>query len=581
MSASEFNGRFASPGTALGFAHRTDRVPDAVLPRRGTGDPVRQITDAFDAVAANLRALARSLAERGQHEQADIMETASYLAEDPDLRDTAVGHARHGDPVTVAIGRAVDTYATALSTLDDPTLAERATDVRQIGRRVLAWLHRGPDPAARTGQDGPLVLLAHEIGAADLLEPHAPVVAAASVTGGPNSHAAIVARSLGIPLLLGVEDVVLDCPDGVELLVETDAAGRGALVISPALDRRRAAVRAIAGDRARRESLLAGRDLPCETTDGHAVVLRANVATPADAETALAARADGVGLLRTELPFLDAIDWPGHVLHAAALAPIFRRLDGVPVTVRTLDYADDKLPPFLAAGRDGHIGRGLPLMLAQPDAFAEQFRAILTAGAAIDVRIMIPMVADVAELLACRALLAAAAAETGVAAPPLGAMIELPAAVADIDRIAAEAAFLSIGSNDLTCQLLGLDRRDPAATPAMAAHPEVLRAVSDVVTAAHGHGRPVSVCGDAAAHPLVIPLLVGLGCDILSVAPAALDETRALVRDLDRATCITLAVDALTCSAVEQVWHLVDQRCPTKSRTPPATGQPTRPDRRV
>ena len=556
MSAGVFNGRFASPGTALGFAHRTDRIHDAVLPRRGTGDPVRQITDAFDAVAANLRALARSLAERGQHEQADIMETASYLADDPDLRDTAVGHARRGDPVTVAIGRAVDTYAGVLSTLDDPTLAERATDVRQIGRRVLAWLHRGPNPDTDAGQDGPLVLLAHEIGAADLLEPHAPVVAAASVTGGPNSHAAIVARSLGIPLLLGVDDVVLDCPDGVEVLVETDSAGRGALVIGPAPDRRRAAVRAIAGARARRESLLAGRDLPCETIDGHAVVLRANVATPADAEAALAARADGVGLLRTELPFLDAIDWPSHVQHALALGPIFRRLDGVPVTVRTLDYADDKLPPFLAAGRDGHIGRGLPLMLAQPDAFTEQFRAILTAGAATDVRIMIPMVADVAELLACRALLAAAAAETGVAAPPLGAMIELRAAVADIDRIAAEAAFLSVGSNDLTCQLLGLDRRDPAATPAMAAHPEVLRAIADVVTAAHRHGRPVSVCGDAAAHPRVIPLLIGVGCDILSVTPSVLDETRALVRDLSHATCGTLAADALTCSTVEQVWDL-------------------------
>lgn len=544
MSATVFSGRLAAPGTALGFAHRTDRAHHDVLPRRNTGDPRTQITDAFDAVSDTMRELAESLRARGQREQADIMETASYLAEDRDLRDTAIEHARNGDPVTVAITKAVTRYATQLSQLDDPVLAERATDVRQVGKRALAFLHRDPDAALGAGPEGPLVLLAQEIGAADLLEAHAPVVAAASVTGGPNSHAAIVARSLGIPLVLGIEPAALDCPDGVEILID---GGTGALTLWPEPDQRQAALDAMAAAHARRTALLAGRDLPSETRDGHPVVLRANVATAADAANALTAKADGVGLLRTELPFLDATTWPSRLQHLAALTPILRRLEGRPVTVRTLDYADDKLPPFLAAGREGgRLGRGLPLMLAEPEAFAEQFRAILTAGAATDLRIMIPMVANVAELRACRTLLDAAAAEVGVAPVPLGAMIELREAVADIDRIAAEADFCSIGSNDLTCQLLGLDRRDPAASPAMAAHPEVLRAISDVVLAAHRHGRPVSVCGDAAAHPQVVPLLIGVGVDILSVAPAALDETRATVRDLDRATCVELAARAVS-----------------------------------
>jgi phosphoenolpyruvate-protein kinase (PTS system EI component) len=227
-----------------------------------------------------------------------------------------------------------------------------------------------------------------------------------------------------------------------------------------------------------------------------------------------------------------ARSWPSYAQHTAALVPVFRRLARQPVTVRTLDFADDKLPPFLA-GEGGRIGRGLPLMLAEPDAFADQFRAILTAGAATDLRIMIPMVAAADELAVCRDLLAKAAVDVGVAPPPLGAMIELPEAVADIDAIAAAADFLSIGSNDLTCQILGLDRRDPAATPAMAAHPDVQAAIAKVVTTGHRRQLLVSVCGDAAANAEVIPLLVALGCDILSVAPSAVDEVRAHVRRIE------------------------------------------------
>lgn len=528
MSSTVFTGQSASGGTALGFAYRTDRGTGDRLPHRRSGNPVEQVSAAFDAVATRMRELAESLRSRGQGEQAEIMDVAGYIADDPDLRAAAIRHVADGNPVTVAISRAVDTYATALAELDDPVLAERAADVRQIGKRALAWLHGTDDPAIT---DGPLVLLAHEITAADLLEPAAPVVAAASVTGGPNSHAAIVARSLGIPLLLGIDRAVLDCADGVEILV--DGGEAATLTTHPQTERRQAAVADMARARAVREADLAQRNLPCVTRDGREILLRANVGTPADAANAMTANADGVGLLRTELPFLDAAAWPSYLQHTGALAPIFRRLGNVPVTVRTLDFADDKLPPFLGTGR---IGRGLPLMLAEPDAFREQFRAILTAGAAADLRIMIPMVANVDELRACRELLNQAAEAIGRPAPPLGAMIELPEAVADIARIAKEAEFISIGSNDLTCQILGLDRRDSAASPAAAAHPAVLRAIDDIVTAAHAHRRQVSVCGDAAADPHVLPLLVGLGCDILSVAPSALDRTRAHVRRLDYAS---------------------------------------------
>jgi phosphocarrier protein FPr len=569
-----YSGHPASHGTALGHLHRTDRPPAPPVPEAdpvaGTrpvaapgvgvgGGAVVEVVAAFDAVADRMGELGAALRAEGNDEQADIVEVGALIAWDPDLRGYAVRSAESGVPAVEAVRRAVSVHARAIATLGDPVLAERAADVRQVGRRVVAVL-TGTEESA---QDRPLVLAAHEIGAADLLEPGRTVIAALSVTGGPNSHAAIVARSLGIPLLLDVDPALLDLPDDTETLVDGPTA-----VVHPDDAERAAALAAMAAVRARRARLAAERHLPARTADGHPVTLRANVATPADVRSALAAGADGVGLLRTELPFLDAPDWPTRDQHTAALTPVLQLLAGHPVTVRTLDFADDKLPPFLSADRPqgARLGRGLPLMLARPQAFAEQFRSLLTAGADTDLRIMIPMVADLDELRACRVLLTQVTDELGVPAVPLGMMVELPEAVGRIDALAREAAFLSLGTNDLTSQLLGLDRRDPAAGPAQSAHPAVLRAIAAVVAAGHRHQRPVSVCGDAAAHPLVLPLLLGLGCDILSVAPTALDEVRAAVRRLDHAACRAVAADALALHTAEQVHHLVRCRLPAQPR---------------
>ncbi len=563
-----FVGRAASTGTALGVLHRIDRDPAAELehalsrtttsslPHPSETDAATLVLSAFDAVAEQLLTLAGTLRAGGQTELADIVEVNGYIAQDRDLRDGAIRRLADDIPPAHAIAHSVHDYAEVLASIGDPTLAERAADVRQVGRRVLAHLAG----SASSAPDGPLVLCAWEVGAADLLERDEIVVAAVSVRGGPNSHASIIARSLGIPLLLGADPSLLDLPDGAEILVDS---GSARATVFPDPNERASAVRAMDAARRRRDALMAERLLPSWTVDGHQIALRANVATVTDAKAAITVGAAGVGLLRTEIPFLEADAWPTEAQHTAVLAPILRKLTGQQVTVRTLDFADDKLPPFLSRGRTGNtrLGRGLPLMLAEPAAFADQFRAILAAGANTDLRIMIPMVASAAELRACKEILAKCAAERGVAPPRIGAMIELPEAVARADTLAVESDFFSIGSNDLTGQILGLDRRDPAMGPALAAHPRVLRAVADTVDMAHAHRRQVSVCGDAAAHPLVVPLLIGLRCDALSVAPAALDEVRARIRRLDYGVCAEVAREALACTTLDQVARLVEDRC--------------------
>jgi phosphoenolpyruvate-protein kinase (PTS system EI component) len=555
MSRLTFSGVPASPGTALGLIHHVDQPPAALERRPAVGDPAAEVVGAFDAVATQLLDLSKALRASGQADMADIVETNSYIALDNELRGEAVRRLSPGLSPARAVAAAVHEYAGMLAALDDPTLAERAADVRQVGRRVLAHL-AGSETAT---PEGPIVLAAHEIGAPDLLEHGDMVVAAISVIGGPNSHASIIARSLGIPLIIGLDPAILASPEGSAVLVDTRHA---TVTVHPDQAERGEAIAAMDAAVRLRDLLAAERNLPCETRDGHPVGLYANIATPVEAKSVGENNAEGVGLLRTELPFLEAHEWPTEAQHTAVLRPILGKLPGLPVTVRTLDFADDKFPPFLApAAVDGHLGRGLPLMLAGPAAFQHQFRAILTAGADCELRIMIPMVATAAELVACREILHATATDLGVSPPPLGAMIELPEAVAAIDELARESAFLSIGSNDLTSQILRLDRRDPSVTAALAAHPAVLHAIATTVAAAHRHGRRVSVCGNAAADPLVIPLLVGLGCDTLSVAPTAVDEVRARIRRLTSSTCAEVARTALTLDTVAEVWELVTDQC--------------------
>src|SRR5579871_262628 len=264
ISRRSFRGQAASFGIALGLSYRVDIPPAAVdAPPQLLGDPVERVVAAFDAVAAQLLGLAETLRRSGQPDLADIVEVNGYIAKDRELRENALRRIRDDDAHAAhAVAQAVYEYAEAIGSLNDATLAERATDVRQVGRRVLAQLS-GSFSAA---PDGPLVLCAREIGAADLLERGDMVVAAVSMLGGPNGHASIIARSLGIPLLLGVDRELLEAPDGTEILVDT---ARSRATVHPAVDERADAIAAMNGARRRREALALERGLPCRTLDGH------------------------------------------------------------------------------------------------------------------------------------------------------------------------------------------------------------------------------------------------------------------------------------------------------------------------
>ena len=527
MTEVEIHGLAASPGVAVGRALLLDA-----------------------GVADELSRLAQAARAGGRAEEADILDANRLIAEDPVLLEEVRVMAADAS-AAASVRRATARHAELLGSLDDPLLASRAADVRQLGRRAARLLSGAPSFAPPPYG---AILVARDLGPADVAELELAggrVQGVALAEGAATSHVAIMARSLGLPMAVGLGETLLATADGEEIVLDGD---NGVVAVTPSARVRRAATAAVARRERESRRLAAARELPATTRNGRELRLLCNASTLAEVSAGLAAAAEGVGLLRTELAFLAFESWPEEADHVAYLEPVLAPLRGRVATIRTLDFGADKTPPFLA----GTPERGLALTLAYPAALLDQLRAFVRTAAGVDLRILLPMVETSDEVRTVRRLLFEALDTTAWPgpAPKVGAMIETPAAAGRAREIAAEADFLSIGTNDLVQYTLGLDRELPLASAQAAAAPAVLGLVADVVEAAHARGISVEVCGEAAGEPPLVALLVGLGVDELSVAPARLDEVRSVVRGLsfDDAAAATRA--ALCAGSAEEALAL-------------------------
>ncbi len=379
-----------------------------------------------------------------------------------------------------------------------------------------------PPGTARTVTEG--VLVAGTLGPADVAElaPKAKGVALAG--GGITSHAAIVARSLGLPMVVGLGAQLLEIGDGEEVVVDGD---RGIVVRGPDVERIALARADAEGRRLAREVAVARRLEPAQTRDNHRVRVLANASTAAELHEAMEQGAEGVGLLRSELLFLEAPAWPTFEEQVRVLRPVLSRLRGQTATVRLFDFGGDKTPPFLR----GATGRGIDLLLDAPQALQTQLAAIVEAGRETDLRVLVPMVTSAEQMQTVRGMLNDV--PDGRRAQ-LGGMIETPEAAAAAPAISAVADFLSIGTNDLTQLVLGLDREQSKTAPVLDVR--VLRLIAATSRAAQAAHIPVDVCGEAASEKRAMPVLVGLGVDELSVAAARVGVVRQWVRELRYAT---------------------------------------------
>jgi phosphoenolpyruvate-protein kinase (PTS system EI component) len=517
MTERGLHGVVVSPGVGVGPAF----VPHEPVAAPDGGGPEAALA-ALARVAAELARTEERLAARGLAAEAEILASNRLMAEDPSLVHEVEALAAEL-PAAEALRTATERHAAALASLDDPLLSARAVDVRELGRRAVRALSGG---GAADAPVRPSIVVARELGPAELLDlrlEEGLVLGIALAEGSATSHAAIIARSLGVPMVAALGDDVLAVADGDEVIVD---GTNGIAVLNPGAGTLARVRAAAAQDAVEHERLAAGRGQPAVTATGRPIRLLANASSRAEVDAALRCGAEGIGLVRTELAFLDCTGWPTEAEHYDALAPVLAPLEGRIVTVRTLDFGADKTPPFLR----GNGGRGIALMLEHQDALVAQLAAILRAGEGTQLRIMLPLVESPPQLLAARKLLRRAAVSGGHQLPQLGAMIETPRGATRSGELALAADFFSIGTNDLVATTLGLDRDHPLASALSAGDPAVVALIRRTIHAAHAVGITVEICGEAAGEPELTPLLVALGVDELSVSPARLDAVRDAVR---------------------------------------------------
>jgi phosphoenolpyruvate-protein kinase (PTS system EI component) len=535
-AASRYSGQPVSEGIGVGEIYLGDaRGPASSGPAPAAPATADEVQAAFAAVAAERAALAERLRSDGRDRDAGIVDIGVLIAADSALIGPALDAVRGGADAIVAVQEAAETQAALLAALPDPDLAQRAGDVRLVASAVVDHLsgHRVPPPPA-----GSFILVRREVDPADLIRlAETGLTGAVSVAGGASSHAAIIARGLGLPMLAGADPRVLAATAGHRAILGA-GPGAGELTVDPPGTELAAAQSRSAAAVNPAHSASAGGQV--QTADGEQVTLLCNVASAAETRLGLSGGAGGVGLLRTEIPFIGAPGWPAEADHLAHLTPVLSLLAGRPAVVRLLDFSGDKIPGFLSDG-----AAGLPALLSEPGALRDQLRAILLAGRDAQLAVLVPMVKSPDEVAQVRAALAKAAAELGVDLPELGIMVEVASTAAAAAAFAPEVDFFSIGTNDLTSEVLNLDRGGPGSQPALAADQRVLTLIESVVRAGKQAGVKVSVCGDAAADPAVLPLLIGLGVRTLSVGAARVPRVAQWIAQTDTSQAADQAAQAL------------------------------------
>ena len=436
-------------------------------------------------------------------------------------------------------------------------MAARAADLHDVGQRVLRLL-AGTERSVSALPDTPVILIAEDLAPTDTarLDPRR-ILGFCTVMGGPTAHTAIIARSLGIPAVVGAGPGILEHPDGATAILD---GGAGRLYLEPGAEALASARQFQGESRRRHDRDRATRFRPATMTDGHRIRVEANISAASEAAQAVEAGAEGVGLTRTEFLFLDRERAPDEEEQYEAYAAMVRALDGLPLVLRTLDIGGDKLVPYVTLPREQNpfLGvRGLRLSLRQPELFVSQLRAIYRASRLGLVRIMLPMVSTVEEVRAARELAERARQEVGAEPIELGIMIEVPSAVLMAPELAAAADFFSIGTNDLTQYVLAMDRTHPTLAPhADGLHPAVLRAIDLILRAAAPSNRRVAVCGGIAGAPLGALILTGLGVTELSMSLPSIAAVKSALRGFSLAQAQAFARRALACATAEEVRQL-------------------------
>ncbi|CAA0114292.1 Phosphoenolpyruvate-protein phosphotransferase [Halioglobus japonicus] len=555
-------GKAIAPGLANGRAVvLLDSIPvQASLTPVDSDAEILRLKRAFQSAGADLEALQAHVHQEFGASEAEIFAAHQLILEDPALLNDIIQRL-DSDALRVedAIAASVEEYAARMSKAQDPYLRERELDIRDIGNRLIR--HAAGHPASRfSALEDNSIIVGEELLPSDLVELDSDKLAGVVTQRcGETSHVAILARALGVPALTGITDIGGSLSTGQHLLLDGYA---GKLVIAPTQSQRQAFEQKQHRFNDYRDAQKADEHLPCQTMDGVEIQLMANLARPNEAELSASSNLAAIGLLRTEFLFLDHSEPPTVDEQIDLYAQVASRMPGRDICIRTLDLGGDKFPLFLRHSPEANpnLGiRGLRFSLgAGLSMFRTQVEALLRVSAEHRVNILLPMVLGVDDFLAAKDIILQIARELGLTVPPIGVLVETPAAVLLIDEILDHADFVNLGTNDLTQFLLASDRNAlDAEDDYSVLHPAVLRAVKTVCSTAQAKNKPVTVCGEAAGSPEIAALLVGLGIRRLSMSPSLSMPVKYLLRTLSLATLEALAREAIEARSICRVKEIV------------------------
>jgi phosphotransferase system enzyme I (PtsP) len=505
------------------------------------------------AVRADIKALGKKLSNRLSAEERGLFDAYLAMLDDTSLGREVTDSIKKGVVAPYAWSRVILQHANTFASMHDPYLRERAADVRDLGSRVLGYLQQS-STKEKTYPDN-TVLIGDELTASILGEvPKDKLLGLVSVKGSSSSHVAILARAMGIPTVMGAVDLPFTQLDGKLTIVD---GYRGNTYFNPSEEVLNEFTKLIQEDQEISKHFEALKDLPAETIDHHRVPLWVNTGLMADVMRSIERGAEGVGLYRTEVPFLLRDRFPTEEDQRKIYREQLEAFYPHPVTMRTLDVGGDKaLNYFPIDEANPFLGwRGIRVTLDHPEIFMSQVRAMMRASEGLgNLRIMLPMISHISELETSQVLIRRAHSELledgyNVELPPVGVMIEVPAAVYQAKELAARSDFLSVGSNDLTQYLLAVDRNNPQVAGLYNSfHPAVLQALQSVVKAAHSEGTPVSICGEMAGDPGASILLMAMGYDVLSMNSTNLPRVKSVLRaiSLEQAEDLLARVMKLT-----------------------------------
>ncbi|KAA8982622.1 MULTISPECIES: phosphoenolpyruvate--protein phosphotransferase [Gammaproteobacteria] len=550
-----FSGVAGAQGVAIGTGvvvfppADLDSVPDKRC--EDVDAEIERFRAAVSAVRDDVEQVGERLAPQLRPEEQALFEVYLRMLHDHALPGEVENRIREGLWAPGSLKAVVNQYVRHFEMMGDHYLRERAVDIRDLGRRLLSHLQEGesetPEYPERT------ILVSDELTPAMLGEvPQGQLAGLVSVRGSGNSHVAILARAMGVPTVMGLVDIPVAQLDGRELIVD---GYEGQIFASPSTELKAFFESIIEEEQELVKGLEELRDKPCETLDGHRIPLFVNTGLITDVVRSLSHGAEGIGLYRTEVPFMINERFPSEQEQKAYYREQLEAFAPAEVTMRTLDIGGDKaLTYFPIVEENPFLGwRGIRVTLDHPEVFLVQIRAMIKASEGLDnLRIMLPMISNVSEIEEAQHLIYRAWHEVRdegyqLAMPQVGVMIEIPAAVYQVREIAARVDFVSVGSNDLTQYLLAVDRNNPrVASLYHSYHPAVLQALCQVAQDCHDVGKPVSICGELAGDPGGAILLLAMGYDALSMNASNLPRIKSVIRGIDMDMARGLLAEVLT-----------------------------------